>query len=96
MRSKTPFATILIFLLIGLLLVPLVALAAETSANHTRNADSAFELAAVAQQNQEANDEEAPQGIALGILLLGIGGVAIVGLAMIARDNFRGESELTE
>jgi hypothetical protein len=96
MRSKTPFARILIFLLVGLLLVPLIVQAAETPADHVPNADSAVELAAVAQQAQEASDEEPPQGIALGILLLGIGGVAIVGLAMIARDNFSGEGGSTE
>jgi hypothetical protein len=96
MRSKTPFATILICLLAGLLLVPLIVQAAETPADHVQNAGGAFELAAVAQQNQEASDEEPPQGIALGILLLGIGGVAIVGLAMIARDNFSGEGEPIE
>lgn len=91
MRNTTRIQAITALLLFVLLAaLPLVALAQDDA-----NGPDAEATAVVAEndtapvETTAAND--GPQGVGILMMLLGLGGVAVVGGSMIARDRFKGD-----
>lgn len=92
MRTHPQIKTLLLLLVIGALFTaPLIAIAQEEG-QPAGDADTSAEVPAAEAVDtstaEEANTEEAPQGIGLLFLLMGFAGVFIVGGAMIGRDMF--------
>lgn len=82
---RTHFKIWLVVLVCGLLLLfPITTQGQEQGGDPTAAAAPA------------AEEEETPAGIGLAMLLLGLGGVVIVGGAMINRDNFQGDKDDNE
>lgn len=102
MRTHTHLSRLFIIMLCGLMMaLPFAALAQD---NGDENGDDvAVEVDAEVEadadtdtddESVEAGDEngdDVPQGIGTLMLLLGIGCVGLVGMAFIARDNFKDE-----
>jgi hypothetical protein len=92
MRDKRHLTSLLVILICAVLLAAPMALSAQDNGDNGAP-DTAAEVAQSGPEEAATVIDDLPQGISTLILLLGIGGVLIVGGAMIARDNFKGEEE---
>ncbi len=99
MRNATRIQAITVLLLCLLLAALPLAVLAQDDNDDTPAAEATAVVAEdgdtvdTAAEDSDTASEDGPQGVGILMLLLGVGGVAVVGGSMIARDRFTGDDD---